>query len=102
MPSEDAAEDKGAAGVSQRSGLCMGAASQWSSDDLDSRHSGTIVPLFCRDGISYAQPARMADRAVPVDFGRFLALIHSPLDPASRQGRGHAVDASPTPHRLTP
>ena len=45
-----------------------------------------VSPPFQPREIRAAPPARMADRAVPVDFGRFLAVIHSPLDPDVTSG----------------
>jgi len=62
-----------------------------------------VFPLLRHDAAEYLPTARMADRAVPVDFGRFLALIPLPLDPdvtsglereSARDGRGGGVNTS--------
>ena len=38
---------------------------------------GAVFPRFQYRGIRHGVPARRADRAVPVELGRFLAVIHA-------------------------
>ena len=58
--------------------------------------NGAVFPLFWYDGFGCHRLARAADRAVPIELGRFLTVINSvsdvPFRPAGRPGRPPSAD----------